>query len=79
MPDLCELTIVANATGFVADRPDLHAPAARIPEVADLFAPREAAGLLAGARRLDVFHHLRAPDEASFAGGVFIVVRCDDR
>jgi predicted homoserine dehydrogenase-like protein len=30
-------------------------------------------------RVLDVFHCLRRPDEASFAGGVFVVVRCDDR
>jgi predicted homoserine dehydrogenase-like protein len=26
-----------------------------------------------------VFHHLRAPDEASFAGGVFVTVACQDR
>jgi predicted homoserine dehydrogenase-like protein len=26
-----------------------------------------------------VFHCLRRPDEASFAGGVFVVVRCGDR
>jgi len=79
VPDLCELTLVANATGFGADTPALHAPVARIPEVADLFAPRNAGGLLTGARRLDVFHHLRLADEASFAGGVFITVRCHDR
>ncbi|QCI64170.1 SAF domain-containing protein [Phreatobacter stygius] len=79
VPDLCELTLVANATGFDPDRADFHAPVARIPEVAGLFAERHQGGLLGGARRLDVFHHLRAPDEASFAGGVFIVVRCQDR
>lgn len=78
VPDLCELTLVANATGFSADRADLHAPVARIPELADLFTTAEDGGLLGGTRRLDVFHHLRAPDEASFAGGVFITVRCDD-
>lgn len=78
VPDLCELTIVANATGFEADRPDLHAPVARIPEVADIFVGRNEGGLLAGEKRLDVFHHFRASDEASFAGGVFVVVRCED-
>ena len=79
VPDLCELTIVANATGLVPDRPDFHAPVARIPEVAGLFAERRHGGLVEAPGRLDVFHHLRAPDEVSFAGGVFVVVRCQDR
>ena len=79
VPDLCELTLVANACGFGPDTPALHAPVARIPEVAELFSSRSGRGLLAGERRLDVFHNLRAPDEASFAGGVFVTVRCHDR
>jgi len=79
VPDLCELGIVANATGLSPDRPDLHAPVARVLEVPDLLAGREDGGLLAGSRRIDVFHCLRRPDEASFAGGVFVVVRCADR
>lgn len=79
VPDLCEMTLVANACGLDADHPAFHAPVARIPEVADLLSGNATDGLLGGARRLDVFHHLRAPDEASFAGGVFIVVRCQDR
>lgn len=76
VPDLCEMTLVANACGLAADTPPFHAPVARIPEVAGLL--REGDGLLSGGGRLDVFHHLRAPDEASFAGGVFITVRCQD-
>jgi predicted homoserine dehydrogenase-like protein len=79
VPDLCELLVVANATGFVPDRADLHAPIARIPEVPDFFAPLAEGGLLSGERILDVFHCLRRPDEASFAGGVFVVVHCADR
>lgn len=78
VPDLCELLVVANATGFVPDRPDLHAPIARIPEVPDFFGPIAEGGLLKRERALDVFHCLRRPDEASFAGGVFVVVRCED-
>lgn len=78
VPDLCELSIVANATGLSPDRPDLHAPIARIGEVADFFSLEVDGGLLGGARRLDVFHCLRLPGEVSFAGGVFVVVRCDD-
>jgi predicted homoserine dehydrogenase-like protein len=79
VPDLCELGIVANATGLTPDRPDFHAPAARPIEVPTLFSLRSDGGVLAGDRRIDVFHCLRRPDEASFAGGVFVVVRCNDR
>jgi predicted homoserine dehydrogenase-like protein len=78
VPDLCELLVVANATGFLPDRADLHAPIARIPEVADFLAPTAEGGLLSRAQALDVFHCLRRPDEASFAGGVFVIVRCED-
>lgn len=76
VPDLCEMTLVANATGLEPDVAPFHCPIARIPEVADLF--NEDDGVLAGPRRLDVFHHIRLPDEASFAGGVFVTVRCHD-
>ena len=78
VPDLCELLVVANATGFLPDRADLHAPIARITEVADFFAPASEGGLLASEQALDVFHCLRRADEASFAGGVFVIVRCTD-
>ena len=79
VPDLCELLVVANSTGLLPDRPDLHAPIARIPEVADLFGLNSEGGLLSGGNALDVFHCLRRRDEASFAGGVFVIVRCDDQ
>lgn len=79
VPDLCELQIVINATGIAPDRPDLHAPIARICEVPDLLATAADGGLLCGGGRADVFHCLREPDEVSFAGGVFVVVRCDDK
>jgi predicted homoserine dehydrogenase-like protein len=78
VPDLCELGIVANATGLVPDRADFHAPVARPVEVPSLFCETRDGGLLAARRRIDVFHCLRRADEASFAGGVFVVVRCDD-
>ena len=79
VPDLCELLVVANSTGFAPDRADLHAPIARIPEVPSFFGPTAEGGLLRSERALDVFHCLRRPDEASFAGGVFVIVRCEDR
>ncbi|WP_134726276.1 flagellar biosynthesis protein FlgA [Paracoccus luteus] len=78
VPDLCELTLVANATGLSPDRPDLHAPILRIPEIAGALTTADRGGLLAGAGRLDVFHCLRLSGEASFAGGVFVTVACDD-
>jgi predicted homoserine dehydrogenase-like protein len=78
VPDYCELTIVANATGLAPDTPTLHAPIARTLELPDLFRARAAGGLLSGEGRVDMFVCLRRPDELSFAGGVFVVVRCDD-
>jgi predicted homoserine dehydrogenase-like protein len=78
VPDLCELTIAANATGLKPDVPALHAPIARTLELPNLFRPRADGGLLGDAGRVDMFVCLRRPDELSFAGGVFVVVRCDD-
>ncbi|WP_018897851.1 flagellar protein FlgA [Rhizobium sp. 2MFCol3.1] len=78
VPDLCEMTLVANANGFTVDRAELHAPIARISEVADFFSPAASGGLLDTPRSLDVFHCLRLPGEVSFAGGVFVTIRCDD-
>lgn len=79
VPDLCEMTLVANACRLGPDVPPFHAPVARVPEVAALLSMGSHDGLLSGRRRLDVFHHLRAPDEASFAGGVFVTVACQDQ
>ena len=77
--DRCELAIVANSTGFGVDRPDLHAPIARPVEIADILALKANGGLLSGPRKLEVFNCLRAPNEASFAGGVFVLLSCKDR
>lgn len=79
VPDLVEMGLVANATGLAPDLPEFHAPIARIPEIADILVPADLGGLLQGAGRVDVFNGLRRPDEASFAGGVFVVVRCRDQ
>lgn len=79
VPDLCELTLVANATGFGVDRAELHAPIARITEIADLFSLQQTTGLLGQPKVLDVFHCLRLPGEVSFAGGVFVTVRCNEK
>ncbi len=78
VPDLCELGIIANATGLRPDKPTLHAPIARTLELPALLRPRDEGGMLESAGVLEIFNCLRRPDELSFAGGVFAVVRCDD-
>ncbi|GAB1582684.1 NAD(P)H-dependent oxidoreductase [Phyllobacterium phragmitis] len=78
VPDLCELAVVSHSVDLVPDRPELHCPIARISEVPTFFSTREDGGLLQGERRMDVFHCLRLLGEVSFAGGVFVVIRCLD-
>jgi predicted homoserine dehydrogenase-like protein len=78
VPDLCELTVVANHTGLRPDRPGLHAVVARTLELPDIFRPRSEGGVLSDDGMVDMFNCLRRPDELSFAGGVFVVVRCPD-
>ena len=78
VPDLCEIGIVANHTGLMPDRPDLHAPIARTVELPWLFRPREAGGLLARTGVVDMFNCLRRVDGISFAGGVFVTVETPD-
>ena len=77
-PDLCEMTLVANATGLAPSRPELHAPIARTVELPDVLAPASAGGLLSEGGVLDIFNCLRRTDEMSFAGGVFVVARAPD-
>ena len=48
VPDLCELGIVANATGLKPDRPGLHAPIARTLELPELMRPSVDGGLFEG-------------------------------
>lgn len=76
--DYCEMAVVADATGFRPDVERLHYPVARIAELADVYALREDGGVLTGPGAVDVFSALRLPGEASFAGGVFVVVRTHD-
>jgi predicted homoserine dehydrogenase-like protein len=78
VPDYCEMCVVANATGLRPDLPELHVPHARTPELPRWYAPREHGGLIGQRGALDVFQCLRRPDEASFAGGVFVCVALED-
>lgn len=77
-PDLCEMTLVSNATGMQLDKPRFNAPVVRITELADFFCPVEDGGVLTKTGTLDIFNCLRKDDELSMAGGEFIIVECED-
>jgi predicted homoserine dehydrogenase-like protein len=77
-PDFCEMGIVANATGLKPDRASMHAPVARTLELPNLFCRSEDGGLFASDGAVDIFNCFRRADEASFAGGVFVVVDIHD-
>ncbi|KAA0893159.1 flagellar biosynthesis protein FlgA [Pusillimonas sp. ANT_WB101] len=78
VPDFCEMQVVSSATGFVPDTPEFHVPILRISEVPELLRPVSEGGVLAASGKLELFHCLRKADELSFAGGVFVVIRCHD-
>jgi predicted homoserine dehydrogenase-like protein len=72
------MAVVASNTGLVADVEAMHYPIARTAELADIYALREDGGIIQRPGVIDVFNMLRLPDEASFGGGVFLVVRTGD-
>ena len=76
--DLCEMNLVSNVTGFKPSARRLNYPVAKISELADIFIPEEDGGILKETGVVDVFCDLRSPDEASFAGGEFIIVKCEN-
>jgi predicted homoserine dehydrogenase-like protein len=79
VPDYCEMNVVADSTGLRPASDRLSYPLARIGELADVFVPVADGGILTREGVVDVFNCLRRPDEASFGGGVFVVVRATDR
>ncbi len=79
VPDLIEMALVANALDLSPDIPEFHAPVSRLGEVADFLVPEEMGGLLSRRGVVDVVNLLREPHEVSMAGGVFIIVACEDK
>lgn len=77
--DLCEMNLVSNITGLLPSAPSLNYPVARISELADIFIPEEDGGILKKSGVVDVFYNLRDPDEASFCGGEFIIIKCENK
>lgn len=76
--DLCEMNLVSNITGFVPSSPFLSYPIVKISELANVFIPKEDGGILDKTGVVDVFFNLRGKDEASFCGGEFIIVKCEN-
>ena len=73
------MNLVSNVTGYVPASPFLSYPIAKTSELADIFIPKEDGGILEKTGVVDVFYNLRGKDEASFCGGEFIIVRCEDK
>lgn len=76
--DLCEMNLVSNITHLPPSSPFLSYPIAKASELADIFIPKEDGGILDCPGVVDVFYNLRGKDEASFCGGEFIVVKCEN-
>ena len=76
--DLCEMNLVSNVTGFTPATPFLNYPVAKISELAEIFIPEEDGGILKKKGVVDVFFNLRGTDEASFCGGEFIIITCEN-
>lgn len=76
--DLCEMNLVSNVTGLVPSSPFLSYPVAKASELANIFIPEEDGGILKKTGVVDVFYNLRGSDEASFCGGEFIIVKCEN-
>lgn len=76
--DLCEMNLVSNVTGLTPASPFLSYPVAKTSELANIFIPEEDGGILKKTGVVDVFYNLRGVDEASFCGGEFIIVKCEN-
>lgn len=77
--DLCEMNLVSNVTGLIPASPFLSYPIAKTSELANIFIPKEDGGILDKTGVVDVFYNLRGKDEASFCGGEFIIVKCENK
>ena len=76
--DLCEMNLVSNITGLIPSEPFLSYPIAKTSELANIFIPEEDGGILKKTGVVDVFYTLRGKDEASFCGGEFVIVKCEN-
>jgi len=72
------MNLVSNATGLVPASPFLSYPIAKASELANIFIPEEDGGVLKKTGVVDVFYNLREEDEASFCGGEFVIIKCEN-
>lgn len=72
--DLCELTIMANATGLAPDVPPTHEPIARVAEIPQALCLSKDGGILSQTNSIDVVTVFRDKFESGLGGGVFLVV-----
>lgn len=76
IPDYCEMNIVCNATGLTPSYDEFVYPVCNVTELAEIYQLKEDGGVISHMNSIDAFNNFRRPDEASFAGGVFAVVKC---
>ncbi len=76
--DLCEMTIIANATGLKPAVPELTQASLRITELPVAYSSLKEHGIYEEEGIIDVHTNLRRKDEAGMGGGVYIVVKCDN-
>lgn len=68
---MCEMALLANATGLEIDVPGMHGASVDIADLAERMRPAEDGGILSAAGRVEYV-------QGDLAPGVFVVVRCDD-
>lgn len=76
--DLCELTIMANATGLKPPSPRTTRATLRITELPVAYCPESEGGLYKEEGIVDVHTNLRRPDESGMGGGMYLVVKADN-
>lgn len=76
--DLCELTMMANATGLKPVSPSLTEGSLRITELPVAYCSKENNGIYDEEGMIDVHTNMRRFDESGMGGGVFMVVKCDN-
>lgn len=76
--DYCEMNVIANATGLIPSCDKMHYPVCNPSELVKIYIPKEEGGILEKTGVLDVFNDMVRPDEVSFAGGVYAIVKCNN-
>ena len=76
--DLCELTMIANATGLKPSVAETTQATLRITELPVAYCHEGNDGIYQEEGIIDVHTNLRRADESGMGGGVYMIVRCDN-